>query len=114
MGEDRVRRDRKASMPGQRSRRRAEVGEARERELELRLKRKEGRLEELEPAAIVQLMRERAVEGDCPVLRLMTKIAWNTPEERHWRMAQPRQPKRPRGWLSPETRRFLMGLDSGQ
>ncbi len=88
------------------------VGGARERELELRLKRKEGRLEELEPEAIVKLMSERALEGDLPVIRLMVKIAENVPApERHWRMAKPKEKKRPKRWLSPENRRFLMGLD---
>jgi hypothetical protein len=111
MRDDGVRRDRRASVPGQRSPRRAAVGEARERELELRLKRKKGRLEELEPEAIVELMKERALEGDCPVFRLMTKIAWNFPEERHWRPAKPKEKKRPKRWLGPETRRFLMGRD---
>ena len=107
MREDGVRRDRKASVPGRRSPGRAVVGEARERELELRLKRKEGRLRELEPEAILKLMSERALQGDCPVIRLMTKIAWNIPEERHWRPAKPKEKKRLT--LSPEARRILMG-----
>ena len=102
MREDGVRRDRKASVPGRRSPGRAVVGEARERELELRLKRKE-----LEPEAILKLMSERALQGDCPVIRLMTKIAWNIPEERHWRPAKPKEKKRLT--LSPEARRILMG-----
>ncbi len=107
-----VRRDRKASVPGQRSRKRAAVGKARERELELRLKRKAGRLEELEPKAIVKLMSERALKGDCPVIRLMVKTAENVPAaERHWRPAKPKEKERPKRWLSPESRRFLLGLD---
>ena len=75
----------------------------------MRLKRKAGRLEELEPEAIVEVMKERALEGDCPVIRLMTKIAWNFPEERHWRPAKPKEEKRPRLTVNPETRRLLMG-----
>ena len=105
MGVGGVRRGRKASIPGQRSPKRAVVGEA--LELELRLKRKEGRLKELDPEAIVKLMSERALKGDCPVIRLMVRIAEKVTVERHWRPAKPKEKKRLT--LSPEARRILMG-----
>jgi hypothetical protein len=97
VGKTSKRRDRKASVPGKRSRARREGGCTKDEECAHRVQRSAGRLKALDPVAGAKLMVDDAIKGDMSVMRL---LIWMVEGKRKPEVKEkPRRVRPVRTWL---------------